>query len=222
MLTQCPFCAQKLNVPEGYAKEQEQTCPKCGKTLDALIPASPPQEPESRQPLVECPYCRERIPSVAASCPYCGELLDDEDPDDRPWDQPGIGFRRDAEPHRGGFVLGMGIASIVAGPLAFCCSIFGMIVTIPGLVMGIVAWRMANTDLKKMESGEMDPRGRATVQAGRVCGITGMILCAFASLGILAFVLFQSFMMYRAVPPPPLPPPVPPAAVIESKLLLHC
>ena len=58
------------------------------------------------------------------------------------------------KPHRGTLILVLGILSLVAcGPL------------------GIAAWIMGNGDLKEMDAGAMDPSGRSTTNAGRICGI---------------------------------------------------
>lgn len=61
--------------------------------------------------------------------------------------------------HRGVLILVLGIVSLVAcGPV------------------GIAAWIMGNNDLREMDSGVMDPTGRAMTNAGRICGIIATIL----------------------------------------------
>ncbi len=62
-------------------------------------------------------------------------------------------------PHRGGVVLALGILGIV---VCFIC--------------GIVAWVMGNNDLREMAAGTMDPAGRGLTQAGKICGMIGVIL----------------------------------------------
>ncbi|MDP7009652.1 MAG: hypothetical protein QGI78_08800 [Phycisphaerales bacterium] len=42
--------------------------------------------------------------------------------------------------------------------------------------LGIIAWVMANGDLKKMDAGTMDPEGRGNTQAGKICGIISVCL----------------------------------------------
>jgi len=61
--------------------------------------------------------------------------------------------------HRGVLVLVLGILSIV------CC-----------FICGIIAWVMANGDLKEMTAGRMDPSGRGLTQAGKICGIVGIAI----------------------------------------------
>jgi len=65
------------------------------------------------------------------------------------------------KPHRGTLILVLGILGlVVCGPL------------------GIAAWVMGNGDLKEMDAGAMDPSGRSTTNAGRICGIIATILLA--------------------------------------------
>ena len=63
------------------------------------------------------------------------------------------------KPHRGTLILVLGILGlVVCAPLA------------------IAAWVMGSGDLKQMDAGTMDPSGRGTTQAGKICGIIGTIL----------------------------------------------
>ncbi|MHC4559309.1 MAG: hypothetical protein ACYTFW_16165 [Planctomycetota bacterium] len=62
-------------------------------------------------------------------------------------------------PHRGGLILALGILGIV------CC-----------FICGIVAWVMGNNDVREMAAGRMDPSGRGLTQAGKICGMIGVIL----------------------------------------------
>ena len=63
------------------------------------------------------------------------------------------------QPHRGVLILVLGILSIV------CC-----------FICGIIAWVLASADLKAMAAGRMDPSGRGLTQAGKICGIVGIVL----------------------------------------------
>jgi hypothetical protein len=49
---------------------------------------------------------------------------------------------------------------------------------------------MANKDLKEMAAGTMDPTGRGTTQAGKICGIISVIL------GIVVFVISLLFLVF--------------------------
>ena len=62
-------------------------------------------------------------------------------------------------PHRGTLILVLGIIGIV------CC-----------FICGIIAWVMGNNDLKEIDAGRMDPTGRGLTQAGKICGMIGVIL----------------------------------------------
>lgn len=74
-------------------------------------------------------------------------------------------------PHRGVMILVFGILGIV-----FC------------VIFGIVAWVMGNGDLREMDAGRMDPEGRGLTQAGKICGIVGVVL---ALLGIVLWILMM-------------------------------
>lgn len=65
------------------------------------------------------------------------------------------------KPHRGVVILVLGILGII-----------------PCFICGIIAWVLANSDLKEMDAGLMDPAGRGMTQAGKICGIIGVILAA--------------------------------------------
>jgi hypothetical protein len=77
------------------------------------------------------------------------------------------------KPHRGTLILVLGILGlVVCGPLA------------------IAAWVMGSGDLKEIDAGTMDPAGRGTTQAGKICGIIGTILL------IVSIVLVGVFFMF--------------------------
>jgi hypothetical protein len=77
------------------------------------------------------------------------------------------------KPHRGTLILVLGILGlVVCSPLA------------------IVAWIMGAGDLKEMDAGTMDPSGRGTTQAGKICGIIGTILLV---LGLVIFAVIFAF-----------------------------
>ena len=91
------------------------------------------------------------------------------------------------KPHRGTAILVLGIVGLVVGLLgSFCCGIFG----IAGCVCGIIAWVMGNKDLKEMAAGRMDPSGRGTTQAGKICGIISVILAIVVFVISLLFIGF--------------------------------
>jgi hypothetical protein len=109
-------------------------------------------------------------------------------------------------PHRGGMILAFGIISLVL----FQCMV--------GLVFGILAWVMGNSDLKGMADGEVDPEGKQLTQVGRILGIVGVALSAVYMLFVVAYLVFV-FAVIAAVPkgPPPVAPvPAPPPPPIKG------
>ncbi len=77
------------------------------------------------------------------------------------------------KPHRGTLILVLGILGLViCGPL------------------GIAAWVMGSGDLKQMDAGTMDPEGRGTTQAGKICGIIATILLIVGTIIGVLFFLF--------------------------------
>jgi len=55
---------------------------------------------------------------------------------------------------------------------------------------------MANGNLREMNAGLMDPSGRGLTQAGRICGMIGVIL---AIVGICIWLLIMMFAGAGAV-----------------------
>jgi len=74
------------------------------------------------------------------------------------------------KPHHGTLILVLGILSL------FMCNI----------VTGIPAWVMANSDLREMDAGTMDPSGRGATQAGKICGIISVVIAALFTLLVIA------------------------------------
>jgi len=124
--------------------------------------------------------------------------------------------RRDSEPHRGAMILVFGIISIASVVLNACY--VGVLI---GLPLGITAWVMGSSDLRKIKKGEMDEEGLGTTQAGWICGIIGTILQSVVLLACGGFITFflilgagntspkPAFAPTRVAPPQmaPAPPP---------------
>jgi hypothetical protein len=82
-------------------------------------------------------------------------------------------------PHRGAAVLTLGIISLAG--MSFCQLSF---------ICGIIAWVMANNDMREMAAGVMDPSGRGMTQAGKICSIISIALVALAgAIFLLVFLL---------------------------------
>jgi hypothetical protein len=86
------------------------------------------------------------------------------------------------KPHRGTLVLVLGI--------------LGLVVCQP---VGIAAWVMGAADLKEMDAGTMDPSGRGTTQAGKICGMIASILMI---IGVLIFGLLFALGAISAISHP--------------------
>ncbi len=68
--------------------------------------------------------------------------------------------------------------------------VFGILSIVVCFVFGIASWVMANSDLRSMEAGVMDPTGEGMTKAGKICGIIGVAMAVlFACMSIFWFVL---------------------------------
>jgi hypothetical protein len=76
------------------------------------------------------------------------------------------------KPHRGTLILVLGI--------------LGLVVCSP---LGIVAWVMGSGDLKEIDAGTMDPAGRGSTQAGKICGMIATILMI---IGVVIVILVMA------------------------------
>jgi hypothetical protein len=90
-------------------------------------------------------------------------------------------------------VLTLGVISIVSIVLDLvlgCCCFFGLWITAAvGLGTGIPAWFMGQRDLADMRTGQMDPRGRSSTQAGWICGIIGTIINALLLIASVILII---------------------------------
>lgn len=85
------------------------------------------------------------------------------------------------KPHRASTILVFGILSlVVCAPL------------------GIAAWIMGNNDLRDMNQGLMDPSGRESTSAGRICGIIGTIILIFTIILFILWAAFVGFAIFAA------------------------
>lgn len=122
-----------------------------------------------------CAQCGKELPEGATQCPHCGAALAAAPPP-----APVV----PAKPHRGTMILVFGILGLVFSGLG--CCLFG-------LPLGIAAWVMGNHDLAEMDAGRMDPSGRGTTQAAKVCGIISVPL-AFVVLAVSILVSLPMIM----------------------------
>jgi hypothetical protein len=91
--------------------------------------------------------------------------------DVRPWEVPG-NVRRDAGPHRGLLLAGLGVVALV-------CGFLSVLFAVPALValpLGLAVRRMADHDLHEMRQGRMDPAGRRQTVLALLWGSVGALL----------------------------------------------
>jgi DNA-directed RNA polymerase subunit RPC12/RpoP len=199
----CPTCGCRLSHPRAGKKV---TCPNCGQRI--LVP--PPAKPAAGNPTVlgtlgttapppagnatttapkgakpaaakgpgekYCHDCGAVIRAKAEICPKCGVRQPERHRRREP--EP----RFDGEPDRGTAILVIGVLSLFVMPLP----------------LGLVAWCWANEDLRKMAYGKMNPEGRGSTQAGKVCGMISSLLSLSAFCCVGLYLLVPLVMMWGA------------------------
>jgi len=188
-------------APEQSAPPPSSDLPSRSESFDESPPLSPPGRESDRadEAMRPCPYCGEDIRKTATHCRHCDEDLDDADEERSSERRHRPILRRDCESHRGGIVLVLGIVSIVLGAT--------WILSLIGVVLGIVAWVMGQRDLRKMRAHVMDPSGMGSTQAGYICGIVGTFLSGLGALGCVAYIGFIVMAIGAASKMTPTPPP---------------
>jgi hypothetical protein len=168
----CPSCHRKLQASEA-PDGQDVQCPGCGTTFHVRTGAASIRV----EPLVR---------EVERTRPQRGPGVDDYALDEsrgRPegWtslpphgDRP-FGLLR---PHRGATVLTIGILALA-----------GLILCLPAVVLGPIAWAMGSSDLTLIRAGRMDRTGEGITARGQTCGIIATVLggigLVLACLGML-------------------------------------
>ena len=174
----CQGCQKTLRVPDKFAGRKAK-CPKCQTILQ--VPAGE-EAVETVEPLSVQP------PIASSSNPFAA--LDNSGPSQssrgqgsipnrspvNPYNTPhpqSPGRQRSSgEPHRGGIILGLGIASVV---LCNFCFIPGAV----ALILGFI-------DLGAMKNGRMDNEGYGLTLAGV---ILGGIMTVISALGFFLYLL---------------------------------
>lgn len=122
----------------------------------------PPAQPQQPQPN---PYTQESAYAGNQGQPEVNPYAQGVRPGP-PLTPPGM------RPHRGGLILGLGIASISTSIFLCCC----FLIVPVSLGLGIPAIVMGNSDLSAIKRNELDPAGYSQTQAGMICGIIGCVL----------------------------------------------
>lgn len=143
----CPNCSGALRVPEDLFGKRVQ-CPTCEAIFIAEVGPQPVEPSSSQRPTAangDGEFVRRREYRATG-----GHYL---------------------LPHRGGLILGLGIAS--------------MLICVPlGLPLGLCAYVMGTNDLNAMRLGTMDPAGQGHTQAGQICGIIGAVVMVLGCCGV--------------------------------------
>jgi hypothetical protein len=155
MTVACPGCSRTLNVPDDLLGELVK-CPVCSKQFKVEHEAHPSSTNPADTP-------------TKAYTPKAEPAAEEKREEDAANWQFGPGRRRDLEPHRGTFILVLGILSICLP----CAS----------LILGPIAWYLGASDLRAMRQGRMDPLGEGTTKAGYICGIVGTVIHVVAYFG---------------------------------------
>ena len=85
---------------------------------------------------------------------------------------------------RGTLILVLGIVAVIFS-LGGCCPV--------GLILGIVAWSMGNTDLRGIEEGTIDSADRGLINAGKIMGMVSVFV------GIAMFVILFALGVFGAL-----------------------
>jgi hypothetical protein len=171
-IIECPSCRRRLHAPESLLGQDVQ-CPSCGTNFTATFGQAPvragPAPREAEQPR-----------------PRTGPPPDDYGLDAWRSSLPGRGSARGPVlPHRGSAILTIGILALVS-----------LIVCVPSVILGPIAWSMGSSDVALMRIGRMDRTGEGATIAGQTCGmiatILGIIGIVLACLGIVSDTNFFS------------------------------
>lgn len=187
----CPKCTSRLSVlPTDVGLDVE--CPNCQTVYRAHRTDAPPP------PVLESSRGKPKDTALVKYGSGGKKSRDDDedDDDDRPsrrkkkrrrdeddeedddYDRPrrrsrgGRSRRRSYEPHRGVLILILAVISWVSG-------IF---------ILGIIAWVLGAADMKSINSGRMDPEGKAMTQIGMYLGMAHCIIVIVAILGYCVIV----------------------------------
>ena len=146
-------------------------CPNC-QAVNTIVQNAHPNTHATPVPPTKIPI----EPAAAVENPFAA----DANPFASPASQPSANYYSNSygapvAAHRGGLILGLGIAAIV-------CNMF--------FVPGILAWILGRADLKEIRAGRMDRMGESTTQAGMIMGIVMTCIPILVIGAYIAFVIF--------------------------------
>ena len=182
----CQGCQKTLRVPDEFAGRKAK-CPSCQTVLQ--VPAEVETvEPLEVKPPAESPAAPvgQRTPASSFSYGRPGGIPNTSPlAANNPYASPRQQARPSGKPHRGGLVLGLGIASLLCSLLVLCSCLFLVpaIATLsPSLVLGLM-------DLRAMKEGRMDNQGRGMTLIGTIlAAVSAGIIVLIVLLVVLAIV----------------------------------
>jgi predicted Zn finger-like uncharacterized protein len=190
----------ELTQEKPEAEERPPAVPRGAIEIDAEgpRPEGPSAAPlrarlnDDHDDLRPCPSCGRMAHRDARRCLSCRARLrlDPEDEDDGRPSSYGAP-RLDREPHRGGFILTLGIVGLAVGLTCWPISFLA-------IVPSVLAWALGTVDLRKIRQGVMDPEGESSTQAGWICGIVGTATNTLLILGCSTMLGLWSFGMVQA------------------------
>lgn len=88
---------------------------------------------------------------------------------------------------RGGYgaAPGYGAGGVFYEPRGSTILILGILSLVVCGILGPIAWSMGNTELQRIDAGQVDPSTRGNVTAGRICGMIATILMIVSFVGIV-------------------------------------
>jgi len=172
----CPKCRRTLQVPEHYLGQTVE-CPQCGHQFVATsnavstvpVPSSTPTKPAA--PKRHWDY------DDADDDDYRRRRRYDDDDDEEFADIAAPRLREHLPPNRGGLIMALGLVSVIGGWM-FCLPV----------VVGPVAWILAQQDLRGIRDGRLDPTNENMVRTGQICGIISTIILVLG-VGLIALVI---------------------------------
>ncbi len=155
-VVECPSCAEKVRVPDSLLGRPAR-CPRCSHVFtvpgpEGAVPPAPPGRPESA--------AFTPGPAPPRAWREAAEEWEDEDVP-----------RRHGRAGPNGFALTSLILGICSLPLAFCCGLFSVPVSVLAIIFGVV--------------GARAPEGRTMGTVGLILGSVALVLMiALFALGL--------------------------------------
>ena len=165
---QCKQCQSILRVPSEHAGKQAK-CPKCEFInmipMSTIAPVDSANAGGTGDAFTQPPSDFSQPKSQTTD----GNPYQSTTTDGNPYQSTTTGGAPQyTEAHRGGWILALGIISIVG---CNCC-----------MVPGILAWILGAGDLSKIKAGRMDSSGESTTRVGMILGIVSTGLAILVGL----------------------------------------